>query len=312
MFTQDARTDTLTVVGRVQLPAHTSGGFDHGDVHLASGRVFVAHTANGTLEVIDGKNLRPEQTVPGCPEGSGVVCAHGTTDLVFAASRGDGSVLVIDPTSCAVLNRISVGPKPNGLAWDVDGGHLLVADVETYDARLIDPLTGTCLRIRQLPGRPRWCVYDAPRQRFLVNVREPACLVALAREDLHEVARIVDLPAGPHGLDVDRSRNHAFVASDAAQVAVIHLGADREIARIPIAGEPDAIWYSATTDRLYIAIGDPGMIQVLDGKTLSLVDELMTEKGAHTTALDSQRHRLYVFLPMSCQVLVCAENSLVA
>lgn len=38
----------------IRLPFHSSGGFDHADVHLQSGTVFVAHTANGTVEIIDG------------------------------------------------------------------------------------------------------------------------------------------------------------------------------------------------------------------------------------------------------------------
>ncbi len=43
----------LTLRGFVDLPPHAKGGFDHGDVHLESGRVFVAHTDNGTVEIID-------------------------------------------------------------------------------------------------------------------------------------------------------------------------------------------------------------------------------------------------------------------
>ena len=141
MFAKGTRTKMLTFVGQVPLPAHGDGGFDHADVHLPTGRVFVAHTANGTIEVIDGERQVLEQTLPGCPEASGVLCANGPMDLVFAAARGDGSVLVVDPVSCQVLRRVSVGPRPNGLAWDPVHEHLMVADVQTYDARLIDPRT---------------------------------------------------------------------------------------------------------------------------------------------------------------------------
>jgi len=38
-----------------------------------------------------------------------------------------------------------------------------------------------------------------------------------------------------------------------------------------------------------------------------LVDEVTTEEGAHTTAFDSQRGRLYVFMPKSIQVAVYEE-----
>jgi hypothetical protein len=43
----------LTVLGSVDLPPFQPSAFDHGDVHLATGRIFVAHTGAGEVEVID-------------------------------------------------------------------------------------------------------------------------------------------------------------------------------------------------------------------------------------------------------------------
>jgi len=63
-----------------------------------------------------------------------------------------------------------------GLAWDAGRGRLLVADVEDFRARLVEPTTGDLLASAELPGRPRWCVYDRRGDRFLVNIREPACV----------------------------------------------------------------------------------------------------------------------------------------
>jgi hypothetical protein len=163
---------TLVFRDNVALPKHSAGGFDHGDVHPSSGRVFVAHTANGTVDVVDPAGLRLERTLQGCAEGSGVLCASNAREFVFAAARGDGHLVVFDPNTYEQLARFKVGPKPNGLAWDPDWGQLLVADVETFDARLVGPHSGVCRVIEPLPGRPRWCVYDAPRQRCLVNIRD--------------------------------------------------------------------------------------------------------------------------------------------
>ncbi len=69
----------LELLGEVELFAHSGpGGFDHGDVHQATGRVFVAHTANGTIAVIDGERLRHVATVAGCAEASGVICTNSS------------------------------------------------------------------------------------------------------------------------------------------------------------------------------------------------------------------------------------------
>jgi len=304
---------TLSLRGRVPLPEHLSGGFDHADVLGATGRVFVAHTANDTVEVIDGERLALEQTLAGCPEGSGVLCTQDERPRVFAAARGNGTVLVFDANTCDLLRRIEVGPRPNGLAWDPLRGQLLVADVEQHDARLVDPGTGRCVATVGLSGRPRWCVYDSPRDRFLVNIREPACMIALSADNLQPLCRIDGLPNGPHGLDLDldldKTGQRAFVACDAAMVAVIDLTTDRELGRIPISGEPDAIWWNPRAGRLYVAIGQPGVIEVIDGASLSVVEQVATEEGAHTTAFDHQRQRLYVFLPQSCHAAVYEETA---
>src|SRR5262249_39968616 len=123
----------------VPIPPHTASAFDHGDVYQPTGHVFVAHTAAGTVEVLDGEECRHLITIPECPEGSGVLCSQRDA-LVFAAARGGGAVLVQDAVSAAVLRRVAVGPRPNGLAWDPDRRQLLVADVQENTARLLDPL----------------------------------------------------------------------------------------------------------------------------------------------------------------------------
>jgi DNA-binding beta-propeller fold protein YncE len=293
--------------GYVALPPHAAGDFDHGDVHLNSGRVFVAHTANNTLEVIDGERMELDETVPGCPEGSGVLCAQGDDPLVFAAARGAGKVLVLDPVTYERRNEVVVGPKPNGLAWDSGRQHLLVADVEDYTARLIDPLSGRTLRNTQLPGRPRWCVFDAARDRFLVNLREPACVVALAGSTAAIAAQIAVSGAGPHGLDLDAGGDRAFVACDAGAVVVVDLTQDQEVASLPIGGEPDAIWFNAARQLLYVAIGQPGLVDVVDCQRMVMKERVATEAGAHTTAFDARRQLLYVFLPSTGRAAVYEE-----
>jgi DNA-binding beta-propeller fold protein YncE len=292
----------------VALPRPPAGGaFDHGDVDRETGRVFVAHTAAGTVEVIDGEHGVHRGTIPGCPEASGVLCAQEAR-LVFAAARGGGKVLVIAAPSSDLIGEIVVGPKPNGLAWDTRRRRLLVADVQDFQARLADPHARTVVATTELPGRPRWCVYDPGRDRFLVNIREPACVAVLDANTAVVRARWAVSSAGPHGLDLDLERNRAFVACDGGRVLALDLETGRELAGAEIPGEPDAIWYNPDRSHLYVAIGRPGVVAVVDTRPMAVVQEVTTEAGAHTTAFDRARRRLYVFLPHSCQAAVYAED----
>jgi DNA-binding beta-propeller fold protein YncE len=271
--------------------------------------VFVAHTAANTIEVFHGARGAYYMTIPECHAGSGVLCAQDE-GIVFAAARGAGKVLVIESRSGRVRREITVGPRPNGLAWDPDRKRLLVADVQTNQALLLTPLdaspgvTEQPAQIIPLPGRPRWCVYDSARSHFLINIREPACVAILSALTGKRIALWPVSAGGPHGLDLDLDSGRAFVACDAGVVVALGLDNGREMGHARIAGAPDAIWYNAAHERLYVAIEDPGVIDVINTQAMSLEEEIVTERGAHTTAFDPIRQRLYVFLPTSCRAAI--------
>src|SRR5258708_28251351 len=95
----------------------------------------------------------------------------------------------------------------------------------------------------ELPGRPRWAVYHQVRDRFLVNIREPACVAVLSADPFALVERFPVLSPGPHGLDLDQDGRRAFVACDGGTVVTLDLASGREQARVPTAGPPRAIWH---------------------------------------------------------------------
>ncbi len=98
----------LKRVGHLGLPRRLTGGYDHPDVHLPSGKVYVAHTSNGTVEVVDGEQLNQIKTLPGPPDARGVLC---TPELgsVFAAARGVGRILVTVAADDRVVREVHAG-----------------------------------------------------------------------------------------------------------------------------------------------------------------------------------------------------------
>jgi len=298
---------TLLISGHVDLPHHQIGGFDHADVHLESGRVYVAHTGLGSVEVVDCENAKHIATLPGCKEASGVICAQNE-NMVFAASRGAGKILIIDALTNRVLREVQAGSMPNGLAWDSRRKQLLVADVDDNHARLVDPYSGKLISVLKLAGRPRWCAYSSKKDQFLVNVREPAGVAILAAENMSQKAFLPISVAGPHGLDIDDKSGLAYVACDSRAVVVLDISTGHEEAVVPIGGGPDVIWLNVDRHRLYCAIGKPGVIEVMDTAKLVVDEKVNTEEGAHTFTFDKKRQRLYAFLPRSCRATIYEER----
>jgi DNA-binding beta-propeller fold protein YncE len=289
----------------IDLPRHLSGGFDHGDVHLSTGRVFVAHTANDAVEVVDGERLAHLATVSGCEKASGVLCAQDE-NLVIAAARGTGKILLIDAMTVKVVSEMHTGSRPNGLAWDARRKRLLVADVADNSVRILGSSSKQVLSTISLPGRPRWSVYDAGLDLFLMNIREPSGVLAISAESMRERFLPVSV-AGAHGLDIEKEQGRASVACDGKAVVILDIDTGKEIATVPIAGEPDAIWYNPQRKRLYCTIGRPGVVDVIDTLEFVVDEQIKTEEGAHTMAFDQARQRLYAFLPGSCGASVYEE-----
>ena len=96
----------------------------------------------------------------------------------------------------------------------------------------------------------------------------------------------------------------AFVACDGRAVVAVELASGQELSQVSIFGEPDAVWYYANRERLYVAIGEAGMLEVVDTRAMAVVQQLETERRAHTTAFEAARQRLAVFLPNSCRAAV--------
>ena len=293
----------LSLRGEVSVPAHRhAGGFDHGDVHAPSGHVFVAHMSSGTIEVVDGQTLTHLATIEDCAEASGVLSCP-EDDLIVAAARGAGHVLVIDPATNSVRHKIAVGGRPNGMAWDSKRRRLLVADVEGNVVAIVKPSSGEVLAAGPLPGRSAWAAYESLSDRYLVNIRSTDQVVVIDPDSAEVRTTWRVSCAGPHGMDLDRDAHHAFIACEDGHLLVLDMTSGIQLGAVEIAGNPDAIWFNPLCGHVYLAIGDPGVVQVVDALEMSVIETVETGLGAHTLALDPRRQQLYVFRPSTCSVL---------
>src|SRR5262249_28752642 len=109
-----------------------------------------------------------------------------------------------------------------------------------------------------LPGRPRWAIYDAATDSVYVNIRTPAQIVAIDTSRL-AIVRSLDVPVvGPHGLAIAGER--LLCAADGGALVVLHRDTGAILHTLPLPGEPDVVMYDPALERLYIAIGMPGVV----------------------------------------------------
>ena len=305
----------LRPLGFIDLPAHVkAGGFDHAAVRPPTGQIYVAHTANDAVDVIDIQKERYLFSIGGLTGVAGALVAE--PDLVFTSNRAENTVGVFTAGERPRVEKIGVGIHPNGLAYDPGRARLLAAHVGdparpgSYTVSIIDVPARKRVADVAVAGRTRWTVYDPLADAFHVNIADPPQIVVLEPGDPVRIRRVVAIPhAGPHGLDIDVMRRRLFCACDAGVLLELDADSGQVLATETIAGVPDVVFFNAALGRLYVAIGDPGVIEVFDTTPLRRRETVATEPGAHTLSFDAMRNVVCAFLPASHRAAVYRDDA---
>jgi DNA-binding beta-propeller fold protein YncE len=302
---------SLVRAGFIPIPPGAKPGFDHADVHRSSRRMYVAHTGADRIDVLDCEARTYLHALPSELPGVAGVLIHEEHDLLFSSDRGAARVSVFRGSDQQLLGQTEVGPHPNGLAYDRQRRHL-------YSFNLGEPLGENCtasvveldsLRVISelpLPGRPRWAVYDPQRDVVYANIQTPAQIAVIDCERT-VIERALEVPSeGPHGLWLDSGR--LFCAADGGDLVVLDRESGEVLASLPLPGVPDVVMHDPDLRRLYVAVGEPGVVCSFDSERLEQVEAVETEQGAHTTGWDPVGRALYVFCPGSGGAAVYEER----
>jgi DNA-binding beta-propeller fold protein YncE len=274
----------------------------------------VAHTANDALDVIDTKAGRYVRSISGLIGVAGALVDEGQ-DLVFTSNRGESSVGIFSPLSEDDVTKVTVGVRPNGLAYDPDRRLLLSANIGDPGTQQPPSVTLVNVRSRRhlsttpMPGRTRWTIFDPELRVFFVNIAEPFQIVVVDPELPAPVTRVIDVPArGPHGLELDSSGRRLLCACDEGKLVSLDSRSGEVLGTLDLTGAPDVVFLNHALGRLYVAIGDPGVIDVIDIAAWKTREVVPTERGAHTLAHDEGAQRVYAFLPQTHRASVFQDG----
>jgi DNA-binding beta-propeller fold protein YncE len=289
----------------IPIPRGEKPGFDHADVYRceapAVSRLYVAHTGADRIEVIDCLTNSYLGSLPDVPGVAGVLIDN-EQGFLFSSDRGCARVSIYRCSDDTLLARVGVGERPNGLAYDPVRRCLFVCNIGdppgmncTVSVIAVDEMQ--VIATIPLPGRPRWAVYDAVTEHIYANVQKPAQIVVLSTKDLN-IARAFNVPtAGPHGLAISDER--LFCAADGGALIALDRDSGAALGSVTLLGEPDVVMHDPAAARLYVAIGAPGVVSVIDDQRLKILETLVTESGAHTICWNPDTRTLYAFLPGS-------------
>jgi hypothetical protein len=206
--------------------------------------------------------------------------------LIIASNRAENTVAIFSPCPDPEVSKVAVGVHSNGLAYGHGQRQVLVASVGDPAIPGSHTLSVVSLDDRAMraeitvPGRTRWAVHDPDAMAFYLNIADPAQIVVVEARRADRISRAYPIPsAGPHGLDLDTHR--LFCACDSGVLVTLDARSGRVLGRIPLSGSPDVVTFDRVRKCLYVAVGDPGTIDMFDTKTMQKLGSCDRNGRAH-------------------------------
>ncbi len=122
-------------------------------------------------------------------------------------------------------------------------------------------------------------------------------------------ASSASIRAGTSGTTALPSLVRTRSGSDGGALVVLERDSGEVMTSLPLPGVPDVLMHDPDLRRLYVAIGEPGLVCSFDSERLEQLETVETEEGAHTTCWDPVGRGLYVFGPRSGGAAVYEERA---
>jgi len=274
------------------------GRIDHLAVDTKHHRLFVAALGNDSVEVVDTAGTQ-SRSVAGFAEPQGAAYVAATNQL-FVANGEAGRIDILDAASLRVVKRIDGLDDADNVRYDAVARRVLVGYGKGALAT-IDADNGQLLGRIDLPGHPESFQLERGGARAFVNVPSAHKVVVIDRAKQALVASW-DVPNASRNfpMALDEAGRRLFVGARSPAVMLVYdVDSGKVVARVPIGGDTDDIFFDAESKRVYAICGD-GRIDVIRadaGDRYVAESSVATAPRARTGLLVPEEHMLYVAAP---------------
>jgi hypothetical protein len=275
------------------------GGLDHLALDARRGRLFVANTVNGSLDIVDLRAEKLLKQVPGQGRIRGVTYSP-EADRIFVGN-GDGGVCnTFDGESYELLKTVPLGVDADNVRYNPRTRRIYVVHADN-ELSVIDAADFSVRSPIALPKSLGAFQLEATRPRMYINAKADGVVVALESNNDIVIGRFNVAPAGVNAaLAIDEPNRLLFVGCRRnPSVVVMDSDSGKIIDRVPIPGDVDDIYFDARRGRIYASCGEGAIAvirQVAPDRYAALAT-IPTVEGARTSVVDPDGGHLYLAVP---------------
>jgi DNA-binding beta-propeller fold protein YncE len=268
------------------------GGWDYLTMDPDAHRLYIARSDRvQVLDVDSGKLVGEVAHTPG---------VHGVALVPrlkkgYASNGRDSTVTIFDLETLAETARPKVGEGPDAILYDPASERVFTFNGRGHDATAIDVARGNVAGSVKLGGKPETAVSDE-KGTIYVNIEDKSEIVAFDAKDLTVKHRWPLAPGKePTGLAIDRERRRLFSSCHNQKMVVLDADSGKVLADAAIGRGTDACVFDPGTNLAFSSNGD-GTLTVVEAKgdEFRVADNVKTQRGARTMALDPRTHTIYL------------------
>jgi YVTN family beta-propeller protein len=246
--------------------------------------------------VIDADSGKSVGDIPDTPGVHGIALAP-SIGKGFTSNGREGTVSIFDNKTLAVSHKVKVGDNPDAILYDPATSRVFTFNGKSQDSTVIDAVTEKVISTIKLDGKPEFSASDAKGMVF-VNIEDKSELTAIDAHTMEVKAKWPLAPCEePSGLSIDRKHRRLFVGCDNKMMAVVDADSGKVLATPAIGDGVDATTFDDGTGLAFASCGGDGVLTVVKEESpdkFSVAENVPTQKGARTIALDSKTHNIFV------------------
>jgi DNA-binding beta-propeller fold protein YncE len=279
------------MINKISIPG--DGGWDVLTIDAAARRLYVSHSTQVEIIDIDQNKLVGQ-----------ILDTPGVHDIALAPEFGRGftsngkedKVSVFDLKSNKILNKVDVGGKnPDILIYDLASRRIVAFNGKTSDATVIDAATEKVVGRIPLGGKPEFAVSDGSGTIF-VNLEDKSALESFDSKTLEVKATWPLAPCEePSALAIDSQNGRLFAGCGNKIMVVVDATSGHVITSLSIGDHVDGGVFNSATAEIFFSNGDGTLTVIHEDSpdTYHITDNVKTQRGARTLALDAKTNRLF-------------------
>lgn len=276
------------------IPIGGEGGWDYLFADSANRRLYVSHATE--VEVLDLDNEKLVGKIPNTNGVHGIAIANDE-QRGFVSDGRDNQVTIFDLKTLAIISNVKAGQNPDGIVYDPFSHRVFAFNGRSKDMTAIDAASGYVAGTVPLGGKPEFAVTDGNGNVY-DNIEDRSEIVRIDPKALEVKDHWPLAPCeSPSGLAIDTKTRRLFTVCENKMMAIVDADSGKVITTVATGAGTDAAAFDPETKLAFASNGGDGTLTVVKEESpdkYSIVENVKTQRGARTMALDLKTHKIYL------------------